>query len=171
MGQHRRGNMTLRDKVSTGRVYNWTFREEVTWRWEILACNIVSVNWFYSIDQECVHNGQFSRLEKRSGPGLVHSPTGPGPTIWVRSRHGVDLDPDIWGPVRQVQDRTLDSLEPYDFTLLLVLIILNTHKTWHAEDFLRSQQAGGSVMMSVEGMQVLQCGSVADENRFSRPRA
>jgi hypothetical protein len=26
-------------------------------------------------------------------------------------------------------------------------------------------------MMSVEGMQVLQCGSVADENRFLRPRA
>ena len=45
---------------------------------------------------------------KRSGPGPVqvrpqgpvHSPSRPGPTICVQVRLHLDLDPDIWGPVR-----------------------------------------------------------------------
>ena len=42
----------------------------------------------------------------RSGPGLdqdrplgpVHSPAGPGLTIWVQVCPYLDLDPDFWGP-------------------------------------------------------------------------
>ena len=32
------------------------------------------------------------------GPGLVHSPAGPGPIIWVQVHPYLDLDLVIWGP-------------------------------------------------------------------------